>query len=261
MKELTDLKLSALDNIKENQDKKYDITNEELNNANNVIKRGMMSKNFMAKVEERCNSKDFNEVWAEFSKNEYADDFKAYMGYGIEEILKVGKEKFLKTVDWSIKHVKNYQWRKDAVKVIICGECKNEFTTFQMDFGLCDECKKKFDMERFYSSLEAMEKVNPGSSASEAMMFTFYEDYRECYRILNDSQIVDTVVDCDFIKPNAILLILEAIKQEKTNVIEDIKIELNDFINEDPEIRGIHKKLLEYIEEENIKAIVDRFIG
>lgn len=261
MRELDDLKLSALDNVKENQDKKYDVTNEELNNANNVIKRGMMSKNFMAKVEERCNSTNYDEVWAEFTKEEYADDFKAYMGYGIDEILKIGKEKFLKAVDWSIKHVKNYQWRKDAVKVIICGECKNEFTTYQMDFGLCDTCKKEFDMERFYSSLEAMEKANPGSSPAEAMMFTFYEDYRECYRILNDSQIVDTVVDCDFIKPNAILLILEAMKQEKMQVIEDIKRELVDFINEEPEVRGIHKKLLECIEKEDIKSIIDRFIG
>lgn len=260
MSELKDLKLSALETAKDNQDRKYDIGKNRLETANKILKVGMAKSTIAELVNDTNNCKDFDEVWKVFIKDEYINDFESYIGFGIKEIEKIGRDKFLATVDWSIKNVHDLQWRKDLVKVVICNECKNEFTTFQLDYGICDECKKQFDMERFYESLQALEKSAPGSSSNEAMMFSFFEDYRNCYRILTDEQIIETVVSSNFVSPNAILLILESIKTNKGNVLTEIELALNNYISETPESRGWYKKLHNLIVAKNVEDIVKFYL-
>lgn len=253
--------LSVIDNLKEgDQDKKYDLPKEVLKESNELLKNVSLetvNKKLKKKPKEE---KDFDKVWKFFSENEYAKEFKSYMGYGVEEIEKVGVEKFLKAVDWSIDNVKNHQWTRDAVKVLICGECKNEFTTFQLDYGLCDNCKPKFDIARFEKSLSALEKKIPGSSEQEIMLFTFFEEYRECYKKLSDDEIIKAIKDGNFVSPNAILLILESLKENKENIVEVILEDLLSYINENPEARQWHNKLYSLIKENKLDVIVEQYL-
>lgn len=253
--------LQAVENLKEeDQDKKYNLDKETLNKSNELLKKGYATDEDIRKLAKKQREKEYDKVWELFKQDPYASHFKSYTGYGVEEIEQIGVEKFLKFVDWSIENVKNYQWTRDAIKTLICGECKNEFTTFQLDYGLCEKCKSKFDIRRFEKSLESLESKNPGSSEQEIILFTFFKEYRECYKILNSDEIIQTIKNGNFVYPNAIFLILECLKDNKTDLINKILDDLLSYINESPESRQWHHKLYSLIKENKVDKIIELFL-
>lgn len=257
MNKKEDILEAVLNPKEENQDKKYDINKEKLEKLNQSLKEG---RSIESNSKKKPVNKNREDVWNLFNEPKYINDFQAYTGYSLKDIERVGVDKFLDFVDWSTENVENLQWRKDAIKTLICGECSNEFTTYQLDFGLCDKCKSNFDLDRFEKSLQILENKESGSSEQEIMLFAFFKEYRDCYRILTDEQILKTVVDSGYVSPNAIFLILECLKQNKDDLIESISDKLLSYINESPEARQWHNKLYLLIKEKKVEDIINHFL-
>ncbi len=90
---------------------------------------------------------DYDNIWNAFL--EIAEpEFKEFMGYGKEEIEKIGIEKFIDAYDWrDSSSVTSY--KTDALHIIPCVHCGNEFVTFEQDLGLCDKCAELYDIQMF----------------------------------------------------------------------------------------------------------------
>ncbi len=127
---------------------------------------------------------DVERLWSIFKKNT-AEQFKAYMGYGVEEIEKIGIEKFLEAQDWYYDTDIN-SYKRDIDKVVICPVCKNEFCLFPTEYGVCNNCQKDYDMNRFESSLSS---ISPGSIMDVLTLFAFDEDVRNSLKKNSNSDI------------------------------------------------------------------------
>ena len=121
-------------------------------------------------------------IWKHFLLNE-EKDFAEQMGYGKKEIKKIGFRKFLKAFDWtSLQHVG--KWRTNVLNIIICPECKNEFGVLDDYLGLCDSCKKKFNIDKFYEEVDAVVATpeNKSSLRHRAVsMFLLDEKFRSLF--------------------------------------------------------------------------------
>lgn len=167
-------KKSLFENKENDHNPKYSVANRQLQN-NSIIRTidGIKTK--------KRTPKEYNEIWDCFV-NEYSVDFENHMGYGLKEIESIGYEKFIDFVDWRTKE-DIMRYRSDRIKTIPCCHCKNKFTTFQLDFGLCSDCKPLFDLKKFEEVLNSSEKHDPGSSSTIIIAFTFFEEFRKLYQL------------------------------------------------------------------------------
>ena len=104
-------------------------------------------------------SEDYQNIWESFLMNTEAD-FKKYMGYGKEEIEKIGIVKFIDAYDWR-NAADVFSWKTDKIHIIICAHCKNEFVPLELQLGLCKECQELYDLEK-------LENVIRGTSEDAA---------------------------------------------------------------------------------------------
>lgn len=187
MKEdLKDEKLSALNDCNEDDHNPgYDIEKKKLNELNNSmvnisnLPKGQIKEQDGIKTKKRT-QREYNKIWSTFIKK-HAQDFSKYMKYGLAEINKIGWKKFIDYMDWrTVEDILRY--RTDRIKVIPCQHCGLHFTTFQIDFGLCDECKKVYDLKHFGEICNDSDKVDVGSSSSLIIAFTYIEEFRAMYR-------------------------------------------------------------------------------
>ena len=111
-------------------------------------------KDFKVYKENEERFKDFlyKIIFDEFMK--HIDDFEKYMGYGKTEIDKIGYKKFIEKMGWTDES-QVLSWKTDRAHIVPCVECNNDFAIFEMDFGLCDKCKKKYDLTKIQAFLEA----------------------------------------------------------------------------------------------------------
>ena len=112
------------------------------------------SKNFKVYKQNEKRFKEFlnKEIMTEFLK--HIDEFKQYMGYGEEEISKIGHDKFVEKMGWT-NEGQVLSWKTDRAHIVPCVDCGDEFAIFEMDFGLCDNCKAKYDLIKMQTFLEA----------------------------------------------------------------------------------------------------------
>lgn len=212
---------------------KYDITDEELELKNKIL-AGVESIVSIENIKTRKRTnKEYDAVWESFLKVE--PEFAKYMGYGEDQIKSVGIKKFIDFMDWSLpSDVSRY--KTDAVKVIVCQNCKKQFTTFQLDFGLCDKCKDDFDMDSFSKACELEERFNSGTSAGLIMMFTYLSDFRELYRKNKTfkEQIklcVENEDLCGIISKRLILSLIGDVKKENYFIEKSKKYAKNELQN------------------------------
>lgn len=162
-------------NISKDELKAYD---ERMKNISNLNPEEIKSQNGI-KTKKRTD-KQYNKIWSDFIKY-HAQDFTKYMGYGVKEISKIGFKDFIDFIDWrDSSDIGRYKY--DRIKVIPCQNCKARFTTFQIDMGLCNECKQEFDIDKFSEVCMASEEKDPGSAGGLVTMFTYFEDFRNIYR-------------------------------------------------------------------------------
>ena len=113
---------------------------------------------------------EIDKLWNIF-KEKYADEFEKFMGYGIKEIEKIGHDKFINF--WDVSSEEEMDFKKDVIRIIPCRHCSKEFATYQLDYGLCDKCKKLYDLEKFKDMCRASDEENPGSSYDLIAAFVY----------------------------------------------------------------------------------------
>lgn len=111
---------------------------------------------------------EIDALWNVF-KEKHAEEFEKFMGYGIKDIEHIGYDKFINF--WDVSSEEEMDFKKDVVKIIPCIHCKNEFTTYQLDFGLCPKCQKEYNTKKFKEMCMISDEADPGSS--EALLAAF----------------------------------------------------------------------------------------
>lgn len=113
---------------------------------------------------------EIDRLWNIF-KEKYADEYEKFMGYGVKEIEKIGYEKFINF--WDVSFEEEMDFKKDVIRIIPCRHCNKEFATYQLDYGLCDKCKKEYDLKKFEEMLKISDNENPGSSYDLIASFVY----------------------------------------------------------------------------------------
>lgn len=113
---------------------------------------------------------EIDKLWNIF-KEKYADEYEKFMGYGVKEIEKIGYEKFINF--WDVSSEEEMDFKKDVIRIIPCRHCNKEFATYQLDYGLCDKCKKEYDLKKFEEMLKISDNENPGSSYDLIASFVY----------------------------------------------------------------------------------------
>ena len=113
---------------------------------------------------------EIDRLWNIF-KEKYADEYEKFMGYGVKEIEKIGYEKFINF--WDVSSEEEMDFKKDVIRIIPCRHCNKEFATYQLDYGLCDKCKKEYDLKKFEEMLKISDNENPGSSYDLIASFVY----------------------------------------------------------------------------------------
>lgn len=123
--------------------------------------------------------KDYNEIWNYFLEKE-AEEYCEKLGYSIKTIEKIGYKKFIDANDWrDINDIS--KWKTDRVHIIPCIHCKNEFTTFELDLGLCKSCTSNYDLKSFSEKINEAEKNDAGSSFNLITNFVYNDMFRNTF--------------------------------------------------------------------------------
>lgn len=129
-------------------------------------------------VTRKRTKKSYSNIWKIFLSVE--EEFKKYMGYGKDEIEKVGINNFIDFMDWSCED-DILKYKSDRVKALPCVHCGKAMTTFQLDFGLCESCKQLYNIDKLSRVLTEEDKVNPGSSLGTITAFVYIDEFRKMY--------------------------------------------------------------------------------
>lgn len=125
---------------------------------------------------------DREKLWNDFLEK-YEAEFKAYLGYGKEDIEKIGINDFFDIMGWENEdHLKSF--KTDKMHIIPCIECRSKFAVFEEGYGLCPECQKKYDLDefsKFYNSVADEE----GLKAANDLVSGFFAspEYRKLFAI------------------------------------------------------------------------------
>ena len=123
----------------------------------------------------------FNEyyiLWDAFVRTE-EPEFQKNMGYGKDEIEKIGIFKFIDAMDWKTASDIS-KWKTDKFHIVICPHCKDEFAVFE-NYGLCHNCRPLFDLEKLQDVIVAVNNENPGFLLQQIASFVFDEEVRNMY--------------------------------------------------------------------------------
>lgn len=169
-------KSKALEEVKPMSDKEK----ERIEDANKKI--SLISKAKTVKLDgivtRKRTKKSYSNIWKIFLSIE--PEFKAYMGYGKEEIEVIGINKFIDFMDWS-EEEDILKYKSDRVKAIPCIHCGKHMTTFQLDLGLCEHCKPLYYTDKLTKIMAEEDKVNPGASFGVITAFIYVKEFRDMY--------------------------------------------------------------------------------
>lgn len=137
--------------------------------------------NIDGNIVKKKSQKSYDKLYTEFKKN-HAEEYCETLGMSLEDIERIGYKKFIDAHDWrKISDIS--KWRTDAVHIIVCQSCKNEFATYELDLGLCKKCKPFFDLSLFADHCNLSEKESRGSSYGLRAAFVYQGEFRENYRV------------------------------------------------------------------------------
>jgi hypothetical protein len=151
------------------------------------------------KVFHRRTASVYRLLWKYFLEQELVN-FSNNMGYGRKEIEAIGWKKFIDINDWmTVEDVA--RWKTDAIHVVPCSHCKQEFTTYEMDFGLCDNCIKLYDITALAAFCAEQEEKEQGIFS--AILAVFYVDENFRGKFLKEEDPADKTEKEDAAKSNA----------------------------------------------------------
>ena len=111
------------------------------------------------------NKEKTTKLW-DFFLEKIEPDFKETMGYGKEEIEKIGIQTFFEKMGWSEEeHLESY--KTDRLHIIPCVECHQHFAVYEEDLGLCEECQELYDINAVFSLYQEMAEREGAPSAMQ----------------------------------------------------------------------------------------------
>lgn len=126
-----------------------------------------------------------NQLWEVFLEK-YETDFKEYMRYGKEEIEAIGIELFFKSMGWE-EESQLGSYRTDAMHIMPCIDCGKKFGLAEKDFGLCEDCKERYDLiqfEKYKEAVSATEGITNGMRLIQCFMLS--KEFRESFSSGNE---------------------------------------------------------------------------
>ena len=161
---------------------------------------------------QKAQENQIQRMWQAFIKTEESD-FKKYMGFGKDEIERIGVKKFFdaigfKTIDDLSK------WRKDRFHLTVCPDCKNAFGIYEM-YSVCDDCMKNYNKKAIDRALTA--NTQSGDLAADFyQMFFLSKTVRDSFRISRHTGktciYLRRIIDPD----NIDVMLIEDIKEGET---------------------------------------------
>lgn len=91
---------------------------------------------------DRLSVSQIKRIWEKFMKDEYRSFMNAHTNMTMEEIIKIGIDKFVYALGWK-RPSDVPSWHKNKLRVGICCHCQDQFIPMmlQYNFGLCGLCK------------------------------------------------------------------------------------------------------------------------
>ena len=116
---------------------------------------------------------EVDRLWSIFLEK-YEKDFKEYMKYGKEEIEAIGVELFFESMGWD-NECQFSSYLKDTLHIMPCVDCGKKFGIIERDFGLCEDCKEKYDLiqfEKYKNVVAATEGISAGVRLMQCFMLS-----------------------------------------------------------------------------------------
>lgn len=117
------------------------------------------------------------QLWNLFLEK-YEPEFQEYMGYGKEEIKRIGVATFFDFWDWTNEEEMSH-YKEDTLKVVVCPECGRHFSVFPSEYGICSRCLKKYDVKRLEAYLSTLS--NEGKILDMLTLFAFDKEVRDTF--------------------------------------------------------------------------------
>ena len=117
------------------------------------------------------------QLWNLFLEK-YEPEFQKYMGYGKEEIKKIGVATFFDFWDWTNEEEMS-RYKEDILKVVVCPECGRHFSVFPSEYGICAQCLKKYDVKRLEAYLSTLS--DEGKILDMLTLFAFDKEVRSTF--------------------------------------------------------------------------------
>lgn len=209
--------MDKMESMLPDHDPKYDIEDDKLDEANRKL-ASLSEKNkgrleVVRPVEDtpivqrekikvgnriihKRTDQEYEDIWNSFIMNA-SEDFEQYMGYGVDEIVEIGENKFIDAYDWcDATDVMSY--KTDIIHIIPCVHCRDEFSDVEQNYGLCEKCQPLYDLTYFEQVVDATSrdvakeflalnpeaKVVPATKTEGLAQFLYNKEFREMF--LND---------------------------------------------------------------------------
>lgn len=91
---------------------------------------------------ERLSVSQMKRIWERFMKDEYRGFLNAHTNLTMEEIIKIGIDKFVISLGWR-KPSDIPSWHNNKLRIGVCCSCRDQFIPMmlQYNYGLCGQCK------------------------------------------------------------------------------------------------------------------------
>ena len=123
----------------------------------------------------RLSVSQIKSIWKEFMKD-YRDFFHAHTNMTMEDLLRVGVDKFIYVMGWQ-QPSDAKKWRNNKIRVGICCHCRDQFIPmiFQSNHGLCANCRGSYSTKAMRNFI--LQRLNVEKRYEEAhhdMLMDFY---------------------------------------------------------------------------------------
>jgi hypothetical protein len=170
------LKTESLDDHSE----RFNVQKDILDQANQKMKdMGLDTEIKDDYIVTKKSNEDIDSIWEAFLESE-EPDFKEKMGYGKEDIEKIGAKEFINFMDWS-KTSDITKWRSDLLHVVPCCDCEKKFSVLE-NLGLCPKCMLAYDLEKVQKEFTGLKQNHQYSVAILCGMFHKSKAYRGMFR-------------------------------------------------------------------------------
>lgn len=148
---------------------------EALQNNTNYFKHffaGVVAKD----EHDRLSVSQIKNIWERFMKTEYRGFLNAHLNLTLEDIMKVGIDKFVYVMGWT-KPNDVPSWHNNRLRVGICCHCRDQFIPMilQQNQGLCVNCRSFYSLKAIRNfNIHQLNVSGRYQEASSDLLMDFY---------------------------------------------------------------------------------------